>query len=119
MAYYYVLENFGGPKSTLDRFAKFGQPIEFLDDTKSTTGITWVNSAIITKNTTDTFQVSSLALLSPVDFFVKEAAGMLYCKLMSPARIIEWILVDGLKKNLYWAPYKTEVSESQEVLFTQ
>jgi len=29
---------------------------------------------------------------------------MLYCKLFSPARILEWILVDGLKKELYWKP---------------
>jgi len=35
---------------------------------------------------------------------VKEAAGMLYCKLISPARVMEWIMVDGLKKNFYWIP---------------
>jgi len=55
-----------------------------------------VNREIITQNTTTTFQVSSRALLSPLDFLVKEAAGMLYCKLISPARILEWMLVDGL-----------------------
>jgi len=45
-----------------------------------------------------------LALLSPVDFLITKAAGMFYCKLFSPARILEWILVDSLKQKLYWAP---------------
>jgi len=39
-----------------------------------------------------------------MNFPVKEAAGMLYCKLISPARVLEWMLVDGLYKNLYWIP---------------
>ena len=26
----------------------------------------------------------------------------LYCKLISPARVVEWILNDGLHKNFYW-----------------
>ena len=102
MAYDYVISNFNGSKSVLDRFKKYGQPLEFLDDTQSSAGITWVNSQIKTKNTTESFQVSSLSLLSPVDFLIPAAAGMLYCKLFSPARILEWIMVDGLKKNLYW-----------------
>jgi len=57
----------------------------------------WVNEGPIYTNTTQTYQVSARSLLSPIDFMVKKAAGMRYCKLMSPARILEWILVDGLK----------------------
>ena len=49
-------------------------------------------------------KVSARALLSPVDFFVEKSAGMLYCKIMSPARILEWMLVDGLKQKMYWVP---------------
>jgi hypothetical protein len=88
----------------MDRFNKHGQPIELLDDIMYTSGITWVNAGISTKNTTDSYQVASLSLVSSPDFFVSAAAGMLYCKLLSPARVLEWMLVDGLKKNLYWAP---------------
>lgn len=117
MARDFVLKNFNGSQSVLDRFEKHGQPIEFLEDTSSGSGITWCNEAIITKNTTTTYQVSSRALLSPVDFIVPEAAGMLYCKLMSPARILEWMLVDGLKQNLYWAPNPPK--EEGEVSLTQ
>lgn len=120
LAYKFVLKNFNGSKSVLDRFTKYGQPIEFLEDTKSTAGPTWVNLPIVTKNTTTTYQVSSRALVSPVDFIVPQAAGMLYCKLMSPARILEWMLVDGLKKNLYWAPNPTTAAISEvPVAFTQ
>jgi len=50
--------------------------------------------------------------LSPVDFVVKEAAGMLYCKLLSPARMMEWIMVDGLKKNFYWIPNKIKSKDN-------
>jgi len=107
IAFQYVLNEYKGPASVLDRFLKFGQPIEFLNDTESESGITWVNRPIITKNTSTTYQVSSRSLLSPIDFPVSVAAGMLYCKLISPARILEWMLVDGLKKNLYWAPYES------------
>lgn len=104
LGFQYVLSKYNGPPSALNRFLKYGQKIEFLNDTESTSGITWVNRPIITKNTSTTYQVSSRSLLSPIDFPVPVAAGMLYCKLISPARILEWILVDGLKKNLYWAP---------------
>jgi hypothetical protein len=45
----------GSNIKALERFNKFGQQIEFLDDTVSTSGITWVNTQIITKNTTDNF----------------------------------------------------------------
>lgn len=88
----------------MERFNKSGQPIELMDDIMYTSGITWVNAGISTKNTTDSWQVASLSLVSSPDFFVSSAAGMLYCKLLSPARVLEWMLVDGLKKNLYWAP---------------
>jgi hypothetical protein len=107
IAFQYVLDKYKGPTSVINRYVKFGQPIEFLNDTESESGITWVNRPIITKNTSTTYQVSSRSLLSPIDFPVSVAAGMLYCKLISPARILEWMLVDGLKKTLYWAPYQS------------
>jgi len=49
-------------------------------------------------------EVTARRLLSPTSFPIKEAAGMLYCKLISPAKIMEWILVDGLFQKLYWIP---------------
>lgn len=48
--------------------------------------------------------MSARALVSPIDFMVPKAAGMVYCKLISPARIMEWLMVDGLKKGMFWIP---------------
>mmetsp|Transcript_11799 Transcript_11799/g.19925 ORF Transcript_11799/g.19925 Transcript_11799/m.19925 type:complete len:96 (+) Transcript_11799:1440-1727(+) len=78
-----------------------------MDDKESASGITWVFTTTDYKNTTESMQISSPKLLSPVDFMVKKAAGMLYCKFLSPARILEWIMVDSLKKNYYWVPFES------------
>ena len=75
----------------------------------------WVNEGSTYTNTTESMQVSARQLLSDVDFVVPKAAGMLYCKLMSPARILEWIMVDGLKQKMYWVPRP----EDQETAFLQ
>ena len=42
--------------------------------------------------------VRSVMMRTPVDYFISAAAGMHYCKLLSPARAMEWIYVDGLRK---------------------
>lgn len=116
MAYKYVRENFSGDKAVLDLYDQIGQPIEFIEDTNSPSGILWVNEGSTYTNTTESYQVSARQLLSDVDFIVPKAAGMLYCKLMSPARILEWIMVDGLKQKMYWAP---RAEDQEEITFLQ
>ena len=88
----------------MDYFNRYGQPMEFVKDKEVTAGIMWVNEGMTGTNTTTTYQVQSKHLLSMVDFKPAVAAGMLYCKLVSPARIAEWWQVDGLKKERYWVP---------------
>lgn len=34
-----------------------------------------------------------------IGYWLKETAGLHYCKVLSPARVIEWIYVDGLREN--------------------
>ena len=75
-----------------------------MEDKESNSGPGWVYSPLHFKNSTESMQVTAPRLLSPTDFFVAKAAGMLYCKIISPARVAEWILTDGLKKNYFWAP---------------
>lgn len=36
---------------------------------------------------------------TPVDFAISTVAGSHYCKLLSPARALEWIYVDSLYSN--------------------
>jgi len=114
-------ENWSGDPKVIEQYDQIGQPLEFIEDTNSPSGILWVNEGLIYKNTTESFQVSSRELLSDIDFMVPKAAGMLYCKLMSPARIMEWILVDGLKKNFYWVPRdgEGEVESEESLQFLQ
>ena len=88
----------------LHRYDTVGQPLAFLDDSESESGPTWVAKHLIFKNTTAAMTVQARSLISGPNFPVPEARGMLYCKLISPAKVLEWMLVDGLKKNLYWIP---------------
>jgi hypothetical protein len=43
------------------------------------------------------FNVLSPNMRTPTDYIVPLAAGFHYCKLISPARALEWIYVDSLK----------------------
>lgn len=52
IAFKYVRENFSGDKSVLDLFDKIGQPLEFVEDTNSPSGILWVNEGSTYTNTT-------------------------------------------------------------------
>jgi hypothetical protein len=38
-------------------------------------------------------------MATPIDYKIQAAAGFHYCKLMSPAKAIEWILIDGLRET--------------------
>jgi len=44
-------------------------------------------------------EVSAPFMATPVDYKIKAAAGFHYCKLMSPAKAMEWIYIDSLRKN--------------------
>jgi len=43
-------------------------------------------------------QVTAPYMATPVDYSIKAAAGFHYCKLMSPAKALEWIYIDSLRK---------------------
>jgi hypothetical protein len=38
-------------------------------------------------------------MATPFDYKIQAAAGFHYCKLMSPAKAMEWIFIDGLREN--------------------
>lgn len=91
---------------TIKRFNSYGQKLTFGSDMKETNGFSWVNTELEFKeNSNNEMVVSAPVLVSdidapPVPIFAPDGGNCYhYCKLLSPARAIEWIYVDGLRKN--------------------
>ena len=90
---------------TLARFKQYGVPMVMgKDKGPYNVGPLWIWTPLSydnIKNGTgqDILEIRSVMLRTPTDFYVKAAAGMHYCKLLSPARAIEWIYVDGLRAH--------------------
>ena len=89
--------------NTLNRFAKLGEPLIFGEDKGPyNAGPLWIYSSLEYKKSKDSagnevIEIQSPMLRTPTDFYIKLSAGFHYCKLLSPARAIEWIYVDGLR----------------------
>jgi hypothetical protein len=102
-SYNWALKN-AGP-DTLSRFIHYGVPMVMVKDRGPyNAGPLWIyNSLKYTKATNSTggaiIEVSSAILCTPDHYYVKAAAGMHYCKLLSPARVMEWMYVDGLREH--------------------
>jgi hypothetical protein len=82
------------------RFAKIGQPMVFGQDIfLSNAGPVWIENPIEYKASKDqlVLNVFSPCSHTPVNYPIASAAGYHYCKLVSPARAMEHIYVDGLR----------------------
>lgn len=65
-------------------------------------GPLWIYNPLEYKQITDengvtVQEIRSPMLRTPTDYFLQVSAGFHYCKLISPARVMEWIYVDGLR----------------------
>ncbi len=89
------------------RFEKLGQPYRFVDDVYSGIGITgptWIHNALSFKTSDDKKYVEVTAPYFATenknlgDEPYTDTVGYHYCKLLSPARAMEWIYVDGLRE---------------------
>jgi hypothetical protein len=92
---------------TLRRFARVGQPLQIVDDVWAPIGATgpeWIKMAMIYKPSADNKVVTVSA-----PYFTTEnkklgdepytsTVGYHYCKLLSPAKAMEWIYADGLQQ---------------------
>lgn len=89
---------------TYQRYVTFGEYMTMGEDRGPyNSGPAWLWTSLDfteTKNSTGgaVLEVQSAILKTPTDFYVTVTAGMHYCKLLSPARAMEWIYVDGLRK---------------------
>ena len=94
-------------KVALDRYEKFGQKMNFMKDYVVTTGFSFTYGLLQMSDnqTSGELEVTSRTMMTPEDYppipiFAPEGSGCYhYCKNLSPARVIEWIYVDSLRKN--------------------
>lgn len=100
LSYQWALDHAGD--KALARFKKIGTPMTFGDDIfYGNAGPLWIENPLEYNMAKDksNVQIRSPCSHTPVDYTIKSAAGFHYCKLMSPARAMEWIYIDGLRNN--------------------
>jgi hypothetical protein len=113
MTYDYVLQRW----NQTDRKSMYldsGSLIKFSSDISKKAGPLWIRGDSSMQNGTDGYIVRSCSLYTSIDFPIANVAGMYYCKLMSPARMLEWMLVDSLKRKHYWVPNEIGGSKSSK-----
>ncbi len=92
--------------NTLARFNRSGVPMVMGEDKGPyNNGAIWIWYPLVytnTKNSTggDILEIQSISLVTKTNYILKSFAGMHFCKLLSPARVMEWIYVDGLRAHL-------------------
>jgi hypothetical protein len=87
------------PKGTLERFRRIGRGWCFEEDTPTlgNVGPLWVfHDALSLKENATCMAVSSPVLKTEIDG--KIYPGNHYCKFLSPARVLDWMMTDGIKK---------------------
>ena len=89
---------------TRDRFIKYGVPMVVGEDKGPyNVGPLWIWDPLSYSKTNvsgkEVIEVRSVMMRTPKDYPIEAAAGMHYCKLLSPARVMEWMYVDGLREH--------------------
>ena len=95
----WAVDNAG--EAVFNRFKLYGEPLKMAKDLGPYSYPVWAWHDVhyTQKKKGPTMVVSSPAFKTPVDFWWRKAAGLHYCKLLSPARAMEWIYVDGLRAH--------------------
>lgn len=90
---------------TKTRFMKYGSPMEMGEDQGCMhNGGLWIYLPMKYSwrkgsSGENTLVLSSVQLSTEVTYPIGIFAGMHYCKLLSPARVMEWVYVDGLREK--------------------
>ncbi|CAK9114120.1 Hypothetical protein (Fragment) [Durusdinium trenchii] len=82
--------------STLRRYNAHGRSWCFLGDSPSVAGPVWVfKDRLLLKENKTCMSVQSPAMLTELNALI--CPGIHYCKLLSPARVLDWMMTDSLK----------------------
>ena len=90
-------------KEAIERYQARGIPMVIEKDLKAvSTGPAWIWNILPQKTKINEVgekirSVRSPVMKTPLSYPIKKAAGMHYCKLLSPARAMEWIYTDSLR----------------------
>jgi len=99
------------PAKTLARFKAHGKPLVMGKDLDKQGGPFWANARVEFNDQGDKVEVVSPMQKTEIDYWKKHFGPIPrpsavpdpgcyhYCKLLSPARALEWIMVDGLRKK--------------------
>jgi hypothetical protein len=113
LAYQWALDHV--PPHSLERFRKSGIPLTFAADIQKEGGPLWLYARLkfsekTGKDGTEVMEVAAVSQRTEQDYWQKhfpfprphavpDPGCYHYCKLLSPARAVEWILVDGLRRK--------------------
>ncbi|XP_064602649.1 uncharacterized protein LOC135468367 isoform X2 [Liolophura sinensis] len=86
-------------KLARDRYDKRHKGIQFHDDVIVQTEEEWDRRHLVVDMVKHEAHVTAVAWKSPLSHEPSHLAGMYYCRLLPPSRVIEWIYVDSLKYN--------------------
>ena len=92
-------------KDALDYFNEVGVPMRMGKDILPliTAGPFWIwnypKYKYLTLNNQSVYQVSSTVMKTPINYLIRSARGVHYCQLLSPAAVMEWIYIDGLRQK--------------------
>ena len=90
-------------KEALARFQKIGEKYVTIEDYDALNGGLWIVDYLsyneVSRDGETVVEVQSYTSRYPLDYWLPLSSGFHFCKLLSPARVMEWIYKDGLKKN--------------------
>ena len=83
-------------KKAQDRYKTRGRPIIFEEDNATGSPLMWYLGVLSVSKNKQNVRVTSPAFTTPIASGPN--SGMLYCKLLSPYYLMEWINIDSLKR---------------------
>ncbi|CAH1783496.1 unnamed protein product [Owenia fusiformis] len=83
----------------LQRFSGMNYTIDFAEDKKVGSGPAFLIGHLEFSKNGKSIVIRSTALKTSLDVPIKSIAGQHYCQAISPARLLEYIYVDGLREN--------------------